>query len=327
MSRLGYIQNSYGNEFKVAIANTSSNIVLNGSNLPANTVIIASPVNEYNDDTGSYSLIITDYKGTPVRLSYTISEGNGLHIKNDILKLSIDNSTIKENSKKSLYINSKVIIDNDIIKEDNNKLYIDTYSLPISSTYTVGTFRADNETIKVFDNMIAVNTVGLDYSNNNGINNIYGIFTGDSKTVISNNGVLSINIDGLDKADNDGYGLIAVDANTIHSSYGSGLSVESSNLSKANVERFGLVKADYETISCSAESIFSINENSFPEATYTSRGTVQVDGNSIIYNEGGQIEVKNYAEIVDSISHSVEETNNMIKSLDELREEIMHQIS
>ena len=83
MSKLGYISNSYGKQFNISVANTYSYNVLNGSNLPVNSIIIASNVNENNNDTGSYSLIATDSVGSPVRLTYTIKEGNGLYYHSD----------------------------------------------------------------------------------------------------------------------------------------------------------------------------------------------------------------------------------------------------
>ena len=60
MSKLGNIYLSYGKEFKISIANTYSNIVLSGSNLPVNSIIISSNVDDNFEDTGSYSLIATD---------------------------------------------------------------------------------------------------------------------------------------------------------------------------------------------------------------------------------------------------------------------------
>ena len=63
MSKLGYIQKSYGTNLEFGIANTYGYNILSGSNLPVNSIIIASPVDENNNDLGSYTLLATDYKG------------------------------------------------------------------------------------------------------------------------------------------------------------------------------------------------------------------------------------------------------------------------
>ena len=96
MTSLGNIYSSYGKSFSVAVANTYSNVVLSSNNLPENTIIIASNVDDNYEDTGSYSLIVTDNYGSPIRLTYTISEGNGLYYsdKEDAISLNIDNDTI-----------------------------------------------------------------------------------------------------------------------------------------------------------------------------------------------------------------------------------------
>ena len=98
MSKLGYIASSYGKQMNISIANTYSYNVLAGSNLPINSIIIASNIDENNNDTGTYSLIATDNEGNPVRLTYTVKEGNGLYYNTDkdYISLNIDNNVIIE---------------------------------------------------------------------------------------------------------------------------------------------------------------------------------------------------------------------------------------
>ena len=110
MSQLGYIYNSYGTQFNIAVANTYAfNILNSNSNLPTNTIIISAPYD--NKDIGSYSLLATDNDGNPVRLTYTIQEGNGLNYKDDHLEINIDNDTIIE-KENGLKVNLQNIIDN-----------------------------------------------------------------------------------------------------------------------------------------------------------------------------------------------------------------------
>jgi len=89
MSKLGNVRQSYGKQFNAAIANTYGTYVLGGSNLPSNTLIVASPVSQNNDDRGSYSLLITDYIGNPVRLTYTLREGTGMKYSDDTMRVNI----------------------------------------------------------------------------------------------------------------------------------------------------------------------------------------------------------------------------------------------
>ena len=96
MSKLGNIKESYGKQYSIATANAASYIVMNGSNLPKNSIIISSPIDNENEDMGTYSLIGVDNEGFPARLTYTIKEGNGIVTDNDILKIDIDDNTIKE---------------------------------------------------------------------------------------------------------------------------------------------------------------------------------------------------------------------------------------
>ena len=113
MSKLGNIKESYGKHYSIGVANAESNIVLSGGNLPKNSVIISSPYDsKLDEDKGSFSLIATDSEGNGVRLTYTLQEGNGLVTDGDIIKLDIDNETIKVDKGNSLYIDNTVIVDN-----------------------------------------------------------------------------------------------------------------------------------------------------------------------------------------------------------------------
>ena len=95
MSRLGNIQESYGKQVTIAVANTYSSTVLGSDALPKNALIIASPVvtdSHGTHDIGTYTMLMTDNFGEAVRLTYTMQEGNGLTTEPtnpDILKLTI----------------------------------------------------------------------------------------------------------------------------------------------------------------------------------------------------------------------------------------------
>ena len=124
MSRLGYISSSIGKKIDLVIANTYSVNVLNGSNLPANSLIISSPVDSKNNDLGIFSMTVTDSNSVPVRLSYCIQEGNGLHFKDDSLFLDIDKKTIVEKDS-IIQLNIDGIIDNKTIINSDKGLKVD----------------------------------------------------------------------------------------------------------------------------------------------------------------------------------------------------------
>ena len=115
MSKLGNIKESYGKQINIAVANTNGENVLASTILPKNNLIIASPVDADANDIGTYAIFITDNNGTPIRLSYTIQTGNGLttdETNGDIIKLSIDNKTLKESIDGVLYVSQEDLIDN-----------------------------------------------------------------------------------------------------------------------------------------------------------------------------------------------------------------------
>ena len=199
MSKLGYISKSFGKETNVAIANTYSVNVLNSSNLPENSIIIASPVDDNNDDIGSYSILMTDYLSNPIRLTYTIKTGNGLEYHNDTdsIKIDIDNKNIVESDKK-LTANIKNLIDNKTIvyNEDTKKIVISYQSLDNISYGTKGLFRIDENNIKInYDKRIFVDTSTLKYANQ--YTEVSGIGIGDNHLVVSDQGVLTVKKDNI----------------------------------------------------------------------------------------------------------------------------------
>ena len=298
MSRLGYIENSYGKQFKIAVANTTGRNVLNGSNLPTNSLIVASDVNEYNDDIGTYSLIATDYQGKPVRLTYTINEGNGLYYnpKKDALSLNIDNETIKD-LKGKLSFDYKNSIDKEtIVLNSKNKLSVNIDNLDITSSKNVGIARIDGDTLGMMDDVVHVNTANLDYSNTG--SKIYGIGVGDGDTIVARNGKMSVQTQSFRKAHDNVSGIAKPDNETTYITASGKLTVKEEGLSHANIEKYGLIKADNDTININ-DGIIKFNMNSIPNASAGTPGFIQIDP-STINLENSVISVKNYDFIVSS---------------------------
>lgn len=298
MSKLGYIKESYGKSFAAAVANTYSfNVLSNSENLPTNTLIIASNVDDDGYDTGSYSLIVTDNYGTPIRLTYTISEGNGLYYSDeeDAISLNIDNDTIIYS-----YSGLKFNIDNhlsNLIKKEENKIYVDEENLPTASFKVLGTAKIDNETIKIHDDSIFVDTSALRYSNND--TGEYGIMIGDNNTIKIENGVLKLNLDSINKAGEEQYGFVTSDNYTINIENGEA-SVVTENLELATEDEYGIVKPDGKTMYVDSEGKLTVNENMLAIATPDNYGVSRVNENSFDINDN-ILSVKNYDYILQSI--------------------------
>ena len=298
MSKIGYIFKSYGSSFNAAVANTYGYIVLNGNNLPANSLIISSPVDENGNDVGSYSLIVTDYLSNPVRLTYTIEEGNGIVYSDDSLKVQIDNKTIVENDGK-LSININNIVDNNTLyyDEESGQIKISYDNIPTTSTEQFGLYKIDGNTINTNEGTIFVDTSKLRYSNT-GINTA-GILIGDGKTVVAEQGVLSVVQDNIKKADSDSPGFIHITNNTLESNDGI-LSVNTENLEKCSNTNPGIVIPDNSTITFKDESL-SVNINNLSKTNELNNGVFKYD-ESAFSIDNGALSFKNNDILLDTLN-------------------------
>ena len=303
MSKLGYIKNSYGESFSVSIANTYSFNVLYNSNtsLPHNSIIVSSNVDDNNEDTGTYSLIITDNYGSPVRLTYTIEEGNGLYysVEDDHLSLNIDNDTIIYNKETGLSINLENHIPSIFSIENDDRIYINEDKLPVSSKNTLGITYIDEKTILSDDGNIYVNTSNLIYANNS--TNEYGIVIGDGETIFIDNGKINLNVNSLSLASNSTFGLSKGDEHTIHSTDGV-LSVITENLEKATNDKYGIAKIDGKKIILDSDYKITVNENDLDIATSDKYGVAIIDGKTLNINDNDILSIKEYDNILDSIN-------------------------
>lgn len=286
MSRLNNIQSSYGKSFSFAIANTYSYNVMNASKLPASTMIVSSQLDNAYEDLGQHSVIVTDIDGNPVRLTYDITEGNGLKFTNDSLSISIDKRTIIEKDKK-LQATFSRIIDNSTIKAFNDKIYVNKDNLEKTSSNNFGLAKVDGKTIKSDNGEIYVETEKLDHASNT----LAGIIKPDNRTIISSNGVLSIVPNELTRGTNLTYGTVKVDGTTIISDNGT-LHVTHDSLKNLDNSGLRLVKADNDTL-VQNNGIISVNENAIPYASQFSKGKVKIDDSQFYVDGNGTLHPKN----------------------------------
>lgn len=323
MSSIGYIYNSYGTQFNIAIANTYSYNVLSGNNLPVNTIIIASNIDENNKDTGTYSLLATDNSGKPVRLTYTIKQGNGFETDSenkDVIYLNIDNDTIIEDSN-GLRINISQF-KNDIVYVDNNKFTINTNKITNSSINRRGIAVTDNISLNSDENTIFVNTEKLQYANNQTLS--YGIITGSDDIIKINNGIVSIDENQLPRATEDTFGVAKADEYTL-SIKDNDIRVNTENLDYSSENTFGIIGIDNDKI-ISDNGILSVKSSSLQNANDIIPGLVKIDNNTITTNENGFITIPEYNNFINNLSELNNDLLTEINSLDEIKNEILMQI-
>lgn len=311
MSQLGNITQSYGSSFEIAIANTTSENVINASILPPNTIIIAAPQTD-NEDAGTFSMIVTDANKTPSRLTYNISLGNGITAYNDQLMLNIDDNVLLETSN-DLDIDIIKLSYNSSIAKKNNKLSISIDGMPKVSSKKQGVFKIDNFTIKSNNGTLYVDTNSLDLASSNSS----GICIGDKKTIYASNGELNIINSGLDKCSSTKYGLAKTDGTSIVSVSGS-LSISESYL--ISDTDYSLVKTDNNTI-ISSNGILSVNQNGLTKASTSTYGVVSV-GNEFTINSNGQLVLNETANVNTYIVDLQNRIDNINSQLDDIENEL-----
>lgn len=314
MSKLHDIQNSYGNNFSIIVANTYSYNIMNASGLPKSSIIIAAPFDKNSyEDVGKYSMIVTDYEGNPVRLTYSFETGNGLKFENDQLKFTIDENTIVDENQK-LTATLSNIIDMSTLTSVDGKIFVNSQSLGNASQYEQGLYRIDNNSIQSFNGMLHVDMSGLDHASDN----LPGVVEPDNITVVADNGVLSIITENLQTGTNTSYGVIKVDNSTIHSVDGV-LKVDSHDLKGLRNDGKMLVKGDDSTIRQNNGEL-SFDESSIPYASSSNFGKVKIDPDTLYVDQNGILHPKqnNNMAIIYDYNEALDELENRVAVLDEM---------
>lgn len=295
MSKLGYIRQSYGKQFNAAIANTYGTNVLGGSNLPSNTLIVSSPISQNNDDRGSYSLLITDYIGNPVRLTYTLREGTGMKYSDDTMRVNIDNYTIIDSNHRLTADLSK-LVDNKTVIYADDMISIDRSQLDIVSPSSVGLFMINGTTVKSANNVLYADTNELQHANENSP----GTVIGDGITVRTEQGIMSVIEDNLPHATESDYGFVRGNNSTLDVNDGI-MSVVTSLLDYSGVDRPGIVTADNSTIVFNTDSELTIDTQKLDKASTSNTGVFKYDPTVFSINDG-VLSVSNYFDIQEYIN-------------------------
>ena len=292
MSQIGNIEAIYGKKFNILSANVTSTELLSKHGLPATSIIYAAPTDDEGNDLGTYSMIMTDSLGDPIRLTYTIKEGNGLITDNDIVKLVIDNNSITADNK--LFVNKDNIIDNKTIANKNNKLQVITSALDITSKDNLGISKIDNNTLKLSGDILYCEASNLNYASEDN----FGVVRPDNKTLKTDiKGIITAYTGSLTKATKDNYGISKPDNTTIIVNKGV-YSVNTGSLKSATSNSFGISRTDNKTIS-NDNGIYSVVTSSLDKASDKLFGVVRTDNNSLIVNNG-ILSVNNYEQMIEN---------------------------
>lgn len=303
MSKIGNISNYFGNNFDIAIANTTSENVMSASSLPQSSVILAVPFDRNSsEDVGPVSMLMTDYEGSIVRLTYCISEGNGLYNIDDMLKLQTDNDTLQENIN-GLSINVENLINDNSLIMINDKLSLNIDSLPYASDTTYGVSFIDELTLNTHGDTLYVDTMNLDLASTN----LFGIAMGDNTTIYAEQGRLSILYDGLEKCTYNNFGLSRPDNMSTVSNNGVVSLRQEFFINDRNI---GIVKVDGTTLSAT-NGIVSINKNNLKKASYTEAGILSL-GNEFYVDSSGRTSLH-----VEALTQELNNIDNRIESLNE----------
>lgn len=308
MSRLSDVYSSYGKEFNIGVANTFGDNIIAASKLPPNMIIISSPHDENNEDLGVHSMFATDSYGVPVRLTYSITEGNGLYSENDILSLHINDKYINAyNNKLSLKVSS--IVDNTSILFDNGTLRASTEHLQNASKTQYGVSKIDSFTLKSNNKSLYVDTENLDLADNN--SNTPGIVKSTNSGAIKiSNGVVSINTQSIGISGTNA-GIVKGDGLTVISNNGV-LSASIDSFNASTYSTFGLAKEDNTSIKLSNEGKIYADFNSL-------NGLVKVDNVTTVVNNG-VLGISSSMSITDAllnIGNQIDNINNRIDIVEE----------
>lgn len=314
MSQLGNIRNSYGKPFIVAVANADVNTVMNATGLPKNAMIISSPYNKSNgEDIGTPALVITDSEGTPIILTKTIVPVNGLRAIGDVMRLDIDNNSIKVNENGALYIDlSDVFASIGFGRDNDGKLTIVTNDLQKASASKFGVVKLDGRTIKLQNGAIYVDTAAIDVA----VIGIPGIVKGDNKTIKVVRGIPKVQTESLDKCSSSSFGVLRPDNATIVANDGI-LSIREQSM--IDDTKRGLVKPDNMTITATNGTL-SVNTQEFPKASTTQFGVVKTSSN--IVSNNGVVSVKDYDIASGKITSMQSRITAATEAIDSLEETI-----
>lgn len=340
MSQLGNTTLSFGREYNISTANCGGDQILASEALRANTLIANARIGADFNDTGSYSLFMTDGKGMPVRLTYTIQPGNGLYVDQndpDVLHMQIDNNSIMADDGDELYVNKHNIIDGytlavNSVEGDSAKrgrISVVTANLDPATDVAYGIASSDRETFTTYidpetPGQIRVNTQYLDTVdddlNRDGIVRHSSLM---SRTIKATDGKLQVETQNLEKADDasNKYGIVQGDRHTIFATEGI-ITVNTEGLDHASNTNFGIVKGDARTVNIS-DGVASVITSGLDHATTERYGTVCLDGYSIdVSPNNGKIEVKRFPEIEALLETNNSEHENFARDIEDLKNRV-----
>ena len=318
-TEIGNTTKAFGREYNISVTNYSGDDLMKSYDLlQENTLIVSSKVDDNLKDVGSYAVFMTDANGYPVRLTYTIQPGNGLHVDpndTDIIRMVIDENSIMEEGDE-IYVNKHNIIDNNTLTVnpsagDNSKrgrIGVVTANLDKGTSMNYGITKGDEVTTYIDPStpgILSVNTQNLETIDD--ASNRDGIVRHSSemwRTIKAEDGKLTVLTQNLDKATSESFGVVKTDDKTIIADDNGTISVMTAGLDTANEYRYGIVKGD-ETTTHIEDGIITVNSRNLQPATEDSLGVIMADKYSLTVDSTGLLSVNRFSEI-----EAILETNN-----------------
>lgn len=310
MSRLSDIYGSYGNSFEIAVANTWSSYVVDSLGLPPSMMIISSP-HDGDEDLGMHSILVTDADGSPVRLTYGMKTGNGLVVEDDMLKLSIDSSSMKLDSANRLSLDVSSIIDGNSIVLDNGTIKANARVLQTASKERFGVVKVDNSTIRSSAGTLTVETTSLDLANNaSGDKGIIKVQRNSGFSV--SKGTISVDTSAITKA-GAALGISRADGTSTQVDNGI-LRGTLGSFQACTYQIAGLAAPDNVTTTCDSNNVLSADFSKLDTSL------IKVDGTTLTVDSTGTLHIASADSIgqeVLRIGEQIVELNTRINSLEE----------
>ena len=318
MTDIGNVKKSYGKQFIIAVANTTGDIIMKSLGLPPLTLIISAPINEDGEDLGIYSMFITDSDGRPIRLTYNIQKGNGINVDGDIVSFEIDDRYIKTDEDGLLYFDLGALVDS-FTMTSSETISVNTQTLDRATSYSIGTIKIDNNTVKSNNGILYVETdnliIGSDFN--------LGIVKSDNNTIDISDGKISVITENLTHASEKEYGVSICDGKTIVAKDGK-YSVNTENLAISSKNASGISKPDNKTIK-SENGVYRVDTENIQHASFKNYGTIRVDGISLT-SENGIIEIPKYTEFLDKLEHLSSYIGDIGRTVSEIERKVKSMI-
>ena len=259
-SKVGHVEKMFGQNFSIVTTNAAGSDMLNfdqtdDQSFISASLIIASPGDDNGRDYGTPSLLVTDYEGRPLRLTYTIKPGNGLVLgytysagnsdSLDTLSFAIDGDSIKcDKTTGYIFASGTGLIEDSHYLQASTKNDLDVNINSLVDNTRLKVYNASDHQRICIDGREMIDNVTLTYSDVTGSSvnagfigqklkvNLENIVDGSTIAVATKNNkrVLQVNSDFLTPASTTKAGVVKIDGSTVKMNGNNQLYVDAANI-------------------------------------------------------------------------------------------------